>query len=57
MKDCNRQLLPKYATEQEINAAIMALERSLAYKPDFEYRITMDLDYYRMRLQNLRQAS
>ncbi len=48
-----RPLLPKDATEKEINAAITALDRVLGYKPDLEYRLTMDLDYYRIRLQGI----
>ncbi len=56
MKDYNRQLLPRNATKQEINAAIMVLERCLSYKPDLEYRLTMDLDYYRIRLHGASQA-
>lgn len=51
MKTYNRRLLPKDATEKEIQAAIMTMERALTYKPDLEYRLTMDLDYYRMRLR------
>ena len=47
------RLLPQDATEPEIKAAIMALERVLAYKPDFEYRATFDLDYYRLRLKRV----
>lgn len=53
MKTYNRHPLPQNATEQEIQAAILTIERALTYKPDLEYRLTMDLDYYRMRLQRL----
>ena len=51
METYNRQLLPQDATEQEIQAAIIALKRVLSYKPDLEHRLIWDLDYYRMRLK------
>ncbi len=53
MKKYNRRLLPNDATKEEVSAAIAVLERVLAYGPDLEYRLTMDLDYYRIRLQGL----
>ena len=56
MKKYNRRILPKEATKEEVNAAIMVLERVLAYAPDVQYRLTMDLNYYRMRLQGMGAA-
>ena len=56
MSNLNRLLLPQDATEKEIQAAITAIERVLAYKPDFEYRATFDLDYYRLRLKRMSSA-
>lgn len=53
MRHYTRQLLPKNATKEEINAAIITLERALFYKFDLEYRLTMDLDYYRIRLRGV----